>query len=331
MEVQKMYKKIIVLLVGLLLVSALFAEKSLERIANETAAKADSLYEAGQYVKAGQTYEEAVTKLEQAVQEMGIPMDNQKRGLWYRNAYASYAKGQDMENAARVLGERIKLDPDNYNLVEVRAYIYKKYLDNIPKAIEILEEYNQRRRTFEVEEKIANYYIDANDLENALKWYQKAYELKKDSQVIKNIATIYVKLGNNQKAIQAYEDFLETNPSETVLAKTYKNMGALYDDIKESEQANKYYEKSLELQYNRNIALLLLSKYYDDQQYQKAREKAELLLSKNAADNDALYYRAMINYDIGSKQQAKADFEKIKSNPKYSQIAKGYIDSIESE
>jgi hypothetical protein len=39
----------------------------------------------------------------------------------------------------------------------------------------------------------------------------------------------------------------------------------------------------------------------------------------------------MINYDIGSKQQAKADFEKIKSNPKYSQIAKGYIDSIESE
>jgi tetratricopeptide (TPR) repeat protein len=326
-----MYKKLTLLLIGLVVVSALFAQKSLERIANETAAKADSLYDAGQYVEAGKKYEEAVVKFEEAVQEMGIPMDNQKVGLWYRNAYASYAKGKDLENAARVMGKRIELDPDNYQLVKVQAHIYKKYLNNIPKAIEILKEYNQRRRTFTVEEKIGHYYIDANDLENALTWFEKAYEQKKDSQVIKNIATIYVKLGNNEKAIQAYENFLETNPSESVLAKTYKNMGALYDDIKKSAQATNYYEKSLKLQYDRNVALLLLSKYYDNKKYDKAKSKAELLLSKNAADNDALYYRAMINYETGNKQQAKADFEKIRSNPKYSQIAKGFIDSIESE
>lgn len=321
----------LLMIIGLVLFGGLSAQKSLERIANETAAKADSLYEAQQFVEAGKTYEEAVEKFKQAVEETDIPMDERKVGLWYRNAYASYANGKDFENAARVMEERIKLEPNNYRLVEVLAHIYKKYLNDIPRAIEVLKDYNKRNRSFEVEEKIGNYYVDANDLENALIWYESAYELKKDSQVIRNIATIYVKLGESEKAIQAYEDFLETEPSESVLAKTYKNMGALYDKIERKEQSFNYYEKSLALRYDRNIALLLLSEYYDREQFDKAKEKVDLILSKSAADNDALYYKAMMNYNSGNLRQAKADFEKIKNNPRYKDIAEGYIESIESE
>jgi len=326
-----MYKKLILLLIGVVLVSALFAEKSMERIALETADKGQQLFAEKKYLEAGEKYEDAIEKYKEAVEQTEIPLDKPRLISWYKNAYACYINGKHLEDAARIMNERIKLQPSDLRLTKMQAIIYKKYLNDLPKAIEVLKEYNQRRRTFSVEEKIGHYYIDAEDLQNALKWFEKAYEQKKDSKVIKNIASVYMKLGNNEKAIQAYENFLETNPSESVLAKTYKNMGALYDDIKKSAQAIKYYEKSLELQYDRNVALLLLTKYYDNKKYDKAKAKTELLLSKNSADNDALYYRAMINYETGNKQQAKADFEKIKSNPKYSQIANGYIDSIESE
>ena len=56
------------------------------------------------------------------------------------------------------------------------------------------------------------------------------------------------------------------------------------------------------------------------------------LLLKNKHNNkDAIYYRAMINYEKGNKTQAKADFQKLLSSPKYNKFAKGYIKSIDSE
>ena len=45
-------------------------------------------------------------------------------------------------------------------------------------------------------------YYDQDSLQNAVKWYNKAYELKKDSKVIKNIANLYIKLGKNAEAIK---------------------------------------------------------------------------------------------------------------------------------
>ena len=60
----------------------------------------------------------------------------------------------------------------------------------------------------------------------------------------------------------------------------------------------------------------------------KARD---LLLKKKPNNVDAIYYRALINYDQGQKEEAKKDFEKIKNSSKYASLAKGYLESIKSE
>ncbi len=329
-----MNKKIGVLLIFVMIMffSNLYAQKSLERIANELANQGDSLFTEGNYSKAGKNFENAMEKLNEAVEKDGIPLDNDKISLWLTNAYKSYVKGSDFEDAVRVLVERKKLDPSNYDLVKTQAIIYKKYLNNVPKAIEVLKAYEDIKQTFNNQKRIGSYYLALEDYENSLIWYKKAYKLRQDSGVIKKIAVILYKyLGRNEEAIKAYEDFLLTNPKESVLVQTYKNMGALYDELKNTAKSIEYYEKTLSLKYDSNITLLLITKYYDNDAYNKALEKIALLLKNKPGHNDAIYYRAMIEYNRDEKAAAKADFQKLTKDPKYSKIAKGFIESIESE
>ena len=329
-----MNKKIGVLLIFVMIMffSNLCAQKSLERIANETGVEAEDLFNNGKYVEAAKTFEAAIAKLKEAVKKDGIPLDNERISKWLENTFQGYFNGKDYENALRILDERLKLDPGSYKLMNNKAIILKKYLKRIDEAIVVLKNYNNKKRSFKVEKKIGSYYSDLKDYENALDWYRKSYELKQDSGVIKKIAVILYKyLGRNEDAIKAYEDFLLTNPKESVLVKTYKNMGALYDELKNTAKSIEYYEKTLSLKYDSGITLLLITKYYDNDAYNKALEKIALLLKNKPGHNDAIYYRAMIEYNRGEKAAAKADFQKLTKDPKYSKIAKGFIESIESE
>ncbi|MEA2097115.1 MAG: tetratricopeptide repeat protein, partial [Candidatus Cloacimonadota bacterium] len=247
-----MYKKILIITVLLiaLTITSLFAGKSLERIANEKGVEAETLYNDKEFVKAAQTFEAAITKLEEAVTTDGIPLDNEKISRWLELAFNGYYQGKEFEDAIMIIDRQLKLDPTNYKCVNYKAIILKKYLKRVDEAIEVLKKYNSTKRSFKVEKKIASYYQGVEDYENAVIWYNKAYEQKKDATVIKNIAAIYLKLGKNNEAITAYEDFIKTKPNESVLAKTYMNLGKLYEDMKNNSKSIENYEKSLKLKYS---------------------------------------------------------------------------------
>ena len=314
-----------------LIISSLFAEKSLERIANEKGVEAETLYNEKKFVDSAQVFEAAISKLEEAVKTDGIPLDNEKISRWLELAFNGYYQGKEFEDAIKIIDRQLKLDPTNYKFVNYKAIILKKYLERIDEAIAVLKEYNTAKRSFKVEKKIASYYQSIEDYENAVIWYHKAYEQKKDATVIKNIAAIYLKLGKNNEAISAYEDFIKTNPNESVLAKTYKNLGKLYEDMKSNSKSIENYEKSINLKYSSDIVLTLIMKYYEGESYDKALEKIALFLNNKPGNNDAIYYRAMIHFDRGEKEAATTDFQTISSDPKYSKLAKGYIESIKSE
>ena len=328
-----MLKKVLIITVLLLTftISNLFAQKSLERIANEKGVEAETLYNDKKFVESAQTFEAAIAKLEEAVKTDGIPLDNEKISRWLELSFNGYYQGKKFENAIRIIDEQLKLDPTNYTYINYKSIILKKYLKRIDEAIVVLKKYNNAKRTFKVEKKIASYYAGLEDYENSVIWYKKAYEQKKDATVIEKIAIIYLKLDRNSEAITAYEDFIKTNPNKSVLAKTYMNLGKLYEDMKNNAKSIENYEKSIDLKYNSNIVLNLITKYYDGNLYDSALEKIALFLKNKPGNNDAIYYRAMIHYDRGEKEAATADFQTISSDSKYSKLAKGYIESIKSE
>ncbi len=322
---------LLIMLIMLIICSVpLFAQKSLERIANETGVEGETLYNEGKFLQAAQKFEEAVAKLQEAADTDGIPLDKEKINQWWFYAFNGYFRGEDYEKAVHALDERLKFNPGSWDIINNKAIILKTRLNKVQEAIDVLIDYNKEKRSFQTEKKIADYYADVDDYQNALKWYENAYELKQDSKVIKNIATLYVKLGDNAKAVQAYEDFLDTNPRESVLIQTYKNMGTLYKDMQEYNKSNLYFEKALELKYDSTINLLLITSYYDLDQYDKCLQKIQQRLNNKANDADALYFRALIKYNRGELNGAKTDFNKL-IGTKYNTQAKGYIESIESE
>jgi len=328
-----MNKKIL-LIIALMLaltVSSLLADKSLERIANEKGVEAETLYNEKQFVQSAEAFELAIAKLEEAVKTDGIPLDNEKISRWLELSFNGYYQGKSFENAIRIIDRQLELDSTNYQYINYKSIILKKYLGRIEDAIVILKNYNTSKGSFKVEKKIASYYSDLEDYENAVIWYHKAYERKQDAKVIKNIAAIYLKLGKNKEAIAAYEDFIKTNPNESVLARTYMNLGKLYEEMKNNSKSIENYEKSIKLKYNNNIALGLITKYYDSNMYDKALEKIALLLGNKSDSSDAIYYRAMIHYNRDEKEQATEDFQTISSDPKYKKLAIDFIESIKSE
>lgn len=329
-----MYRKIAILatIIFLLLAGSIFADKPLERIANELAVEGETLFNEGDYPGAAGKFEEAVSTFKQAVTEDGIPADDDKVNKWLFNAYQSYLQAGDFSSAIEIQKQRKEITPNDWKLIKEMAVIYAKYLKDADSAIKELTVYDEANNSFAAKKLLASYYNKyKNDKENSLVWYIKAFEQKQDSRVLQNIATLHKELGNNNEAIKAYEDYIQTKPNESKLVIVYKNLATLYDDLNNDIKAIEYFEKANDLKPDDNITLLLITKHYDAGNYAGANQKIADLLASDPGNPDAIYYRALIKFERGEKQAAKADFEKLTNNSKYGKVASGYIESIESE
>lgn len=330
MEDEMLRKNVILIIVVLLMLSLSAQEKTTERLGNEAEFAGDEFYGSKDYLKAAEQYELAMVKFQAAEKEDEISRKDKIISILDK-LFKSYYFAKSYEKAIDTAQQQLKSDPKNDKIARTIAQIYEKNLKDLNKAIQTLVNFDSANRNYKIEKKIAAHYTTLEDYVKALDWYKKAYELKKDSSVIKNIASLYLKLGKTSEAVKAYEDFLKTNPKESVLAKTYKNMGALYEELKNFSKTVEYFEKSIAMKYDNALTLLLITKYYDNKQFEKANAKIELLLKNKPDSNDAIYYRAMIKYDQDDKDNAKADFEKLINDPKYGNSAKGFLESIKSE
>lgn len=320
----------LVLLILFALTSSLWSQKTTERLAREKGVEAEELWQAENYTESATACEEAISLFNKAVTEDQLPNDKELIAHWLAIAYDCFVKTSDFDNALRILGDMIKLDPENMKYYEQKAILQKK-LNKFDNAIETYTYIDSIKPSYKNSKSIASIYKDREDWENALKWYYRSYDQRQDSNTIKDIAVINLSLGRKEAAIQAYKDFLATDPATATKIKTYKNLGKLYEDLGEINNALEYYEKSNELRYDNQITLLLISRYYDLNNYTKSLQNINLYLKNKPNEAAVLYYRAMINYNQGKLQEAKKDFEAIQNNPTYGSIAKGYIDSINSQ
>jgi len=206
-----MNKKIALIstVIFLILVGTVFAEKPLERIANELAVEGETLFNEGDFSGAAAKFEEAISKFDQAVEEDGIPADEEKLSQWLFNSYQSYLQAKDYSGAINIQKKRKSYDPNNWKLIKEMAVIYAKYLKDPDSAIKELKDFDTNNNSFAAKKLVGSYYNKyKEDKQNSLVWYKKAFDQKQDSKVLQNIATLHKDLGNNNEAIKAYENFI---------------------------------------------------------------------------------------------------------------------------
>lgn len=321
----------LVLMIVLLATIALFAEKSFERLGNEAEFAGDELYNAKDYAGAIAKYDEAEAKFNEAATKDQIPVEG-KLAQIDGKLFKAYYFSEDYENAIKMKKKILVANPKDSRTARIIAQIYQQQMGSIDSAINFLIEYDSANpNTNSVIKKIASYYKDKEDFTNAIKWYRKSYAIKQNASIIKNIAVMHNNLGQTEEAINAYEDFIKTNPGEDKVRATYSNMGALYEEMNENSKAALQYEKSNNMQYDKNLTIKLITLYHDMGSNSKAKENISKLLANDAGNELALYYRGLIAYENGDKVAAKADFLKLKSSRDYGKSATGYITSIDSE
>lgn len=173
---------------------------------------------------------------------------------------------------------------------------------------------------------LASNYYNNKDYQNAINEYLKITPATADTML--GVASAYQNLNNTEKAIEYYKQALNLAPTNSDIA---FYIASLYADKEDMENAKTFAEKSLALNKTNKQAQDLLKSIadnveaqnldkaialFDGEKYNESLVLLNQILSKNAKNTYALYYRGMI-YDTQKKyNEAIADYKKaILSNP----------------
>lgn len=326
----KLHIALIALLVTAFAVTLLVAEEvSLERRGNEAAAAADSLHGEENFIGAAEKYEEAFNYFVRAEQEDQIPLAD-KINAMLENMVTSYYQGNDYVNAVRIIKMRLERDPGNDVFARQIAQIYDRLLDQPDQAVQVLKDFEENNDSFAVRRYIARIKSAAENNAGALEWYQKAFEIRQDPEVLQNIAVLHHRLGNTEEAIEAYENFLEGDLSESVRSRVYRNLGRFYEDIGNMENSVRNFERANRLRWNRQIATHLMATYYELNDFLNAREHANTLLREDPNNADAIYFTARILFEQERYSESREFFMRITDHREYGQAARQFVESIDS-
>jgi len=160
------------------------------------------------------------------------------------------------------------------------------------------------------------YHTKLKDLDTAIIWYKKAYELDKGSDAALNLGAIYSDKKKYKESIQWYK-------KSTQDGKTLFSLGLVYKKLKEYKKALSYFKSAYEMNYkSAPVSLALIYKklhQYEDAifYYKKAYEIGEV---KGAYGLGYLYDSDMKDYDnsiIWYKKAAKQGYPKAINNLAY--------------
>ena len=232
---------------------------------------------------------------------------------------------------------------------EIYSNIYKKYPSAFTEyekygmalfdtkqyqvSAEILEKaLNGNEDSENINARLALCYQQLGDNENALKYYERTFELNPDLASLRfDYANLLGNLGRNEEAIEQYKKYLASYPED---AEAYRNLGLVYKKTGNSDLALFNFEKS----YSKNSSDLETKKelafaYHTKKDYAKALKFYDFAL-KSEPDNQellankALTLHAMNNYvaaiEIYKELLDKQPNERIKQNLTSASIAYGY-------
>ena len=257
------------------------------------------------------------------VQEM---VDISRFGYWsdvYNNAVKVYnsSKGleaQDRKTAIRdAISEfrtasEIKADESlNYTMLATSYFELgepDKSAEFIVKAVKIAPQDLNANMT------AGQIFSRNNQPENALQYLQKAVELDPgNTAAIRNLAQTYYDLGNINESIATYQKAIRTTVDMKTKADLHFNLGVLYNQIGDFDEAGDHFISALDLNPEDVEAILGMAQTFESNEKWRKAEKFYKELIYLQPEN-AAYYRGIARALIQQGKQAEAQryFDKSK-------------------
>ena len=161
---------------------------------------------------------------------------------------------------------------------------------------------------------MGNVYYSLEEYDEAMECYDKSIELKSDYYgAHNNKGLAYDGLGQHEKAIKCYKKAIELNPKDYI---AYNNKGFAYYELKEYDESMKWYKKAIEIKSDYYNAHYNMSRVYDKfKKYEKVIECYEKMLEINPNDNRTrfsigLIYNKLEKYEKSIELDKKAELKK---------------------
>lgn len=239
----------------------------------------DMLYTYALDLHKQQKYTDAITLYNEV-------LSKDSTGEIYTNLAIAQNQAGQYENAVNTLNAARGKFPDNTEVLTALNSIKEENMNSIF-------------------DRAANFY-NAKDYKNAITEYAKINPPTYDTMI--GIASSYQNLEDTKSAIQYYKKALELKPTDSDVA---YYIGALYADSENYTDAETYLNKALALNKNNKKASELLTqihaqnnasaledaiKLYENEKYDESLALLNKVISEDAQNAYALYYRGMI-YD----------------------------------
>lgn len=134
---------------------------------------------------------------------------------------------------------------------------YKEEYDYLRIATQITENLNSTLYLSACYSELGNYFMNRDDFENALEYYNKTYDIaseimdiRRQSEILESIGNLYSKQGDLNKALEKYEESFQINNDHELIpgkAINFEDMGDIFEKKGDLSTAIKYYNHALEL------------------------------------------------------------------------------------
>jgi len=270
-------------------------------------------------------YDEAITNYESA---LGIyknitpvnitreKLDENILGV-YNNLAITCKEAGKFEDAVKYYDQILVMHPGDPEILNAKFYVLRDNIKDETRAYTVLKDYADASKDPAAYINLAERYEDRGNTVEAEKYYLKAVELRPDGDMYRRLANFYRNTSNWAKANTYLEKVLLTSTDQNEQAKVYVMIGKNYEQLKDTNKMVEYYNKSVAIDRDPQIALYLASYYNKLKSWQNVIKFATITLASETRNVDAIMLRGNAYYQSKNYTAARADLERIQNDPKY--------------
>ncbi|HOE55044.1 MAG TPA: tetratricopeptide repeat protein [Candidatus Cloacimonas acidaminovorans] len=246
----------------------------------------------------------------------------------YNNMAITAKQAGKYEQALTYYDQILKLTPNDADVLYAKFYVLRDNIKDENRAYAVLIDYAELTQDAKAFINVADSYAEKGNLIEAGKYYQKALAIEPSVDLYRRLANYYSGLKDYNNANLYLQKVADSNPEPSELAQIYALMAKNYEGMNDKKKMVEYYEKSLSIERNPQLALLLASYYNSQKNYAKVISNANITLSIDPKNADALMLRGVAYYQMKNYSAAKADLERLQNDPKYGTQAKNLLKNI---
>lgn len=248
--------------------------------------------------------------------------------ILYRNMALTAQNSGQSESALGYYDSVLQLEPGNSDVLMVKYNILKNDIKDQVRAYKVLQDYAEASQDYNAYVILAEAYRGEGENNTAAIYFDKAMEISQDVDAYTRGADFYREIKNYKKSNEILAKLVAATTDNASIALAYRIMADNYDKLNNNSKKIEFYDKSLNLEPNADVALVLASHWNQQKSWDRVITYATKVISIDSSKAAAYLLRGNAYYQKKNYTAAKSDLQRIQNDPNYGKSATDLLGKI---